>query len=438
MSLFKKILNFIGSFRTNDDDESVRGYEVYSKFSDYLNYLDDDDENYEDVNLAVELCDSALRIAKKRTLFEKKAQEYDTTLDEVRCYEKLTEDEIKYLKDLIARFTSLTKERSMLRFQIGDFDPSLNKLIQLEEDAPEAIKRMEDAEKEERSVKKDIAYLNSEKAELEAEMENLKFANKFIYWFSWAMVGIFTVMVIVLVFLNVFKGQVVFLPLAVACILLLCGVCLISVFKKKLNFELKLNAKKQVRAVEYLNKKNVVYAYYHNFLKYEYKKFNVSSAAALKNNMSDFGHYKHITARYDNLRKILFETEQMLENFLRDKHIKDVNASMEGFAKTIDIDDKIAYSKELAKKREKVQTEIDKLDKKHGMIWDKLIELNVNDQTEEHIIDLILKAYLEEVGKLNFPEGSIGRFDIDENLDVDNIDFDDDENFDIDTEEEME
>lgn len=402
MELFNNVLTFINKFRQRKKISNNNPIEIYSNFQAYLNLVDKEDEAYNNVCLAVELCDNAIKISKQRIILTKKQKEYINILEGLDCYQQLSEEDTEYLKELVEKFVSLTKEKNVLRYQIVDFDKSLDKLIDLEDEAPYAINQMADAEQQQRLLKQDIGYLQGEKEELEEERENLKFGLIFIYRFTIAMVLIFGITVMLLVLLNIFQQKVVFFPLTIICILLIFIVSLIFIFRRKISFELKYNAKKQCKAVGLLNKKIVVYSYYTNFLKYVYNKYNVKSSEALRNNLNEYGHYKHITSRYDSIRNIMYQTQKMLEEFLIEKNIKDINASIERFAQTIDIDDKIQYCKEITDKKAQVEQELLELDNRHEVIWDELTRLNLEDATENHIIESIIKTYLDEAGRLVF------------------------------------
>ncbi len=401
MNFFNRIINILNIFKNKKNDEQIFNEREHSRFEDFLFFVDEDDPAYESVSMAVELCEAALKVSRHRALLNNKVKHYNVILDEVECYEKLSASEGEYLKELVNKFVSLTKERNSLRFQMGDFDPSIDKLMELESQAPDAIRQMEEAEIKERSLNQDLIYLKQEKDSLENEKENLEFGSVFLYRFNIAMVILFGIAVMLLVMLNLFKDQVVFIPLTILCFILIFLVSLVYFFRRRIDFELKLNVKKQNKAVALINKKAVVYSYYKNFLNYEYKKFNVKSSGGLRVNLKEYGNYKHIAGRYDKIRNIMYETQRLLENFLRDKKIKDVNASIESFAKTIDIDDKISYAKSIAAKKKNLDDKITELDDKHEKIWDALITLNLKDETEDHIIERIIKAYLDEAGKIS-------------------------------------
>ena len=81
----------------------------------------------------------------------------------------------------------------------------------------------------------------------------------------------------------------------------------VYLFRRHAYHELVLNNKKQKRAIELLNKKNVIYAYYTNFLKFEYDKYKVRNSTMLSSNLKDYDNYKHLVNRYDQISKILYQ-----------------------------------------------------------------------------------------------------------------------------------
>lgn len=398
---FRKFISTINSVRSKPEQISSYDFDNYSRFQEFLFFVDEDDESYESVKLAVMLCDTALNLSRNRASLNKKSKEYALILDEVECYKQLNDEEAKELKNLIAKFHGLIKERNTLRFQMGDFDRGLYKLIDLEQSAPKDIKQIEEAESKERTLEQDIHYLRDEKNNLENEKDNLEFGIKFLHYFNIVMVIIFATSVSILMFLNLFKGKVVFFPLSILCVALIVLYTIVYILRRRIQFEIRLNTKKQMRAVNLLNKKLANYSWYRSFLDYEYKKYNVKSAAMLRTNLKDFSRYKYVTSRYDKIRSIMYETQKLLEDFLREKKIKDVNASIESFAKTIDIDDKVEYARRISEKKELLDAKINELDKKHEKIWDELISLNLNDDTQNKVIEKLIKVYLEEVGKVN-------------------------------------
>ncbi len=402
LSLLSRALEFLS--KLGKKSEKGADFENYSHFKKYLNEMDKKDENFAVATAVAELCDEALTIARSRVSLANKIQVIDESVAELECFNQLSDEEASKFKSLLNSFVSLTREVSVLRNQIIEFDGGLIKLTNLEDDANKAIPDIEEAEKNFRALRSDINYLRGEKSELEHERALLINGYDFVNKFSVAMIVIFTLTVLLLGYLAIFNGAQIFYPATILVVVLIGVVTLCYFFRRRLRFELLLNQKKQKKAIELVNRKIVVLAHYRNFLSYVYTKYKVRSAKMLKSNISDFQHYKHISARLDAVRKIMYETERQIEVFLRENKFGNIRSSIEKFAKTINIDDKKRYYNDLAEQKTALENNLNELDKRHEEIWDALVELNEKDRSSEHIIDRIIQAYLDEVTKV------IGKF----------------------------
>jgi len=406
VSFFGRILNFINKFKSqNDEDKEI--YE-YTKFNEFL-YDATTETEHKIVKHVIILCNRALVACRQRIYLMKKIKEYDMRLKEVDCYNKLSEEEASELKSLIEQFVSLTKERNILRYQIVDFDKGVTRLENSENDAQSAVEKMRDAEYNQRIFKQDIGYLQMERDDLKEEQAKLVFGLNFIYKFSIAMLLLFGVGIIVLAMTNIFTKTTIFFSLSVIAILVICVIFLVYFFRRKLNFELKINIKKQEKLVEILSKKNVLYSYYTNFLKYEYNRYHVRNSEMLASHIKEYDNYKHITSRYDSIRNIMYQTQDVLEKFLRDKKINMDEVSIEKFANTICIDDKIEYCKEINASKAETERKLKAVDEKHEAIWKQVEDIGKRDWSGKEIIENLINAYLREAEKINL------EVDIDEN-----------------------
>lgn len=397
------LAQFLSKFRKEeviDSKDTLKDYSYeYSKFREYV-FLLDDSEDDSNVLKVIELCDDSLKLDRHRLYLDKKRKECEIILEDLKCYDNLSEDDAEHLKSLITKFIQLNTERKGIRYQLGDFNNSINKLENLEEDAQDALYQIEDAENSKRLLSRDISLIKDEKERTILDRERLQFAYKVLHKFSFAISILLGLSIIFLTLISVSLNESVFLSLSILCITLVFTIVLIYIFRRKIVFELKLNEKKQSRLVSLLNKKTVVYSYYVNFLNYTYKKYNVKNSRVLKSNLDDFNSYKHIVARYDNLGKLVYEVQGQLEDFLKDKKITISNGSLESFAKSINIDNKIAYFKDIEIKKQKIEDRIKEIDEEHQRLIEKIIALNVEDTSKEKVIEKIIQAYFNETEKL--------------------------------------
>ena len=408
-SIFNKFLSLF----KKEEELHIKNYsEEYSKFREYL-FLLDETEKDESVNKAIELCDDNLKLARHRAYLDKKRKDCQTILEDLECYNTLSEDDADLLKSFVNKFIHLTNERRGIQYQLGDFDSSVHKLEALEEDAYDAICQIEDAEVEKRILKRDIRLIKDEKERTVLDREKLLFAYNIIHKFSFIFTFILGISIVVLTLLHMSAKENVFFPLAILCFTLILTIALIYAFRKKIIFELKLNEKKQAKLTGLLNKKTVVYSYYINFLNYEYKKYHIKNSKVLKKNLEDFENYKHLITRFDNLGKLLYEVQSQLEGFLKNHNINITKISLEAFAKSINIDNKIAYYRDIEIKKNKIEQRISEIDKEQGELFEKLVELNINDTSKEKVIEKIIKACIAESEKIIFEDDEENEKDID-------------------------
>ena len=380
--------------------------DAYSKFKHFYEALDINDPSYISVRHASTLCDDALRIASRRIRISKHLNFLNEKLSELEAFINLTEEEIDNLKKMLERFLALAGERSMLLEKLTDFDASLVDMEPLKEDAKQVIPSIKEAEKHQRALRMDIGYLSLEKDDLVNEYEVMQKSVRFMHRVTILCIGGFFCIGLGLIFLQQFTGVNIFVPTLVFVFFVAAFVILVNLFRYKSQTELTLNQKKQQRAVELLNKKSVVFAYYTNFLRFCYRKYKARNSRTLENNLKDLESYKQVANRIDIVRSLMYETETGIERFVREKKLGMMKATVEGFAKTINIDDKHRHFKEYTAEKEVAEKTLAELDKRHEEVWNILMELNMSDggKTVGKVIDTYIDEAADMFAKLDKPE----------------------------------
>ena len=378
----------------------VKESEAYSKFKHYYYELDKTDPNYIKIRHAATLCDEALRVVTQRLKVSKRLNILTNQLSELEAFMNLTEGEITGLKKMLERFVALAKERSILLEKLTDYDSSLVQMEALKEDAWQAMPSIKDAEKHQRALRMDIGYLTGEKEELIFEREDFEKSLNFIRKFTMVTLGVFALMSATLLLLAFAAEINILIPTFLLVLLAMAFVVIINIFAYRVRREIRINGKKQQRAIELLNKKSVVYAYYTNFLRYCYKKYKATNSRTLENNLNDLESYSHLANRIDTVRSLMYETETGIERFLREKKLGGVKSTMEGFAQTINLEDKRRRFTEIDAEKTVSDKILADLDKRHEEIWDTLMVLNDHDRSSGKIIDKIIQTYLDEAGGL--------------------------------------
>jgi hypothetical protein len=381
-------------------------YETYSRFKPFFEKMEKNDPAYASVRQTATLCEDALRIAKQRLRLSARIHQLSEKLNELESFNNLSESEAEDLKRSLDRFVALTSERSQLLNQLGKFDNSLVEMFTLEDDAAIAVPQIKSAEKHQRALRHDIGYLRGEKEELNTERYDMGRTMLFIQRFTLGMVALFVFVSIMLLYLYIVNGRDIFFPIAILIVLVMAIVTLLYLFRQHLRREMRFNRRKQHRAISLLNKKNVVFAYYTNYLRFSYKKYKIKNSRTLENNLNDFESYKYLVNRIDTVRSLMYETEEAIERFLREKKLTGVKATIESFAKTINLEDKRRYFMEVDSDKQRAEKDLNELDARHEEIWDTLTQLRDTDNSKEKIVETIIATYLTEASKL---------FDINEN-----------------------
>ncbi len=395
-SFYNKFLNFIRPRKKNN--EKVEEVEERSIFDDYIVDVDKKDSSYDDIRLAATLCEEALRVAKQRIIQINRSKVTEDKIEEIKYFERLDESEVEYFKTLINRYVSVIKERNVLRHQISSFDKAIGNLLDLEEEAKFSLEKMADSEETQRIFRQDLNHIEGEKIELEEEFELLQNGKDFFKKFTFLVMVGFAVGAIGLCFANIFYNMEIFYPIAILIIAIIIISAFIIIFQQKIERDITINVKLRNKAVGLLNRKNVVYARYTNYLNYTYKKYNVINSKELRVNLKELDHYKKLINRLDLIRKVIHESEYEIDEFLRLHEIPNNKISLIKFAETINIDNQKRYFDSLIKERGAGELSLTELDEKHKMCWDKLIELK--DKSDNEIINEIVKAYYSEIDKI--------------------------------------
>ncbi len=375
-------------------DETV-GYRALSRFRLKAEDITDG-ELSEDIINAAELFEEAFKIAKQRIVTANKLEAIESDMRDMESFGRLTKEEADKIKNLLQSFLSVTEDRNVLRYQLIDFDKGVEAMNRLETTAVSTLPKMQEAEQMQRIYQHDVGCIEGEKADLEHEREVLLSGMSFINKCAIGAVALLAVSTLVLGYLFLLLEKNIFYPVTILVLVAIIIMSVIYVFRREVSYELKWNAKKQARAVELLNKKVAVLAHYINFLNFTYSKYKVKNSQMLKNNLLEYEKYKHVTGRLDTIRVVMYETEQMIEEFLREKKINSGRFSVEQFAKNIDIDDKQKYYKELEAQKNLLDSKLLDFDSKHKGIWELLEEIKTQDKSPERIMDTLMQLYFEE------------------------------------------
>lgn len=392
----KRVRTFFGF----TDKKNIR----VSRFAHLLDSMDRRDADYLRARTVAELCDEALDVVNQRLSSADAMRDAEKVLVELNYYEGMSDEDAKELGILLARLKGLTRDKDELRGQISAFDPNLARMAELEDAAEAIAPEMKDAEQRQRMFRHDIHALRGEKSELELEREDLVRGERVVRQFMTGVLVFFVVCVAVIGVSGVAMGAAFAIPISILTILAIVVTSLLIGYRRRLTHELALNLKKQQKAVGLLNKKNANFAHYTNFLNFTYKKYRVRSSDMLRKRLKEYDHYRHLTRRYDALRKLGDETERDLNRALNRLKIPVSILPLDNFARMFNLDEKRDMYKNAVQRKATTEKKLHMLDERQASLWDQITSLNPQ---ASGVVDQIIKLFIEESGRLILNQANI-------------------------------
>ena len=366
-----------------------------SRFRRFYDALNKKDDIYPAVREAADLCDESLDNINLRQMLTERGVLLAQNAEELKQYAELDEESVEYLKGMQARLAAVSREISVVKTQFMGFSGSVVHLADLEEEAQGAVTQLRDVEQLHRDYGQDMYILRDEKEGLETERDRLLFLTDFLYKFTMGVVGVFTVAaistVLIWAFTEIMEQRTMVLLTSVMLLAVIVISATLYLLRKRLSGNLKLNHKKQNRAVGLINTKTAAYAQYSTSLKYFYKKYKVENAEALEQNIQQYQRYKQLSKRYDGLRSILKQTEEGLLNFLNQNDIQ-ISTTTEHFSVSVDPDERRHKHAQLITDRQTVERSIEAIDTRQQEIFEQLTKLMENEATEP-VISAMMTEY---------------------------------------------
>jgi uncharacterized membrane protein (DUF485 family) len=350
------------------------------------------DAEYEAAKRAQALCDEGLRITAQRVSLIEQLKQTEVTIKELERFGDLSDEDAEYLKEMWARLRGLHKDRAELKNQISLFDPNLALMAKQEEDAKFIQPEIKDAEQQARLFRRDIHTLHGEKTELEHEREGLEKNERFMRRFLIGITCVFLLSVFVFGASAIFGGISIGIPVTVLSILATGIVALLLVFRRRYAYEVQINHKKQQKTVGMLNKKNAVFAHYANFLNFTYRKYRVRNSDMLARRLKEYDHYKHLTRRFDALRKLAEELETDLHKTLTILKLPMSVLPTYNYQKAFRLEEQRSKFYRANEHLAAIERNLEELDETQAQIWDELEDLNLEDGS---VVDQMINHYME-------------------------------------------
>lgn len=303
-------------------------------------------------------------------------------------YQSLDPEAVTKINLLAQRAKGIEEKKQNLKGRLISTNAALVRLSKYEEEIPDLIKEMQEAEKRRRQTESHIFYLKEERADLEEERETLITGYRFLKGVSFVFVVLLGVSLLIsFVLLQILREKVWFVLSGIV-IAMLAFIVALVLTKEKLEKEIKNNGILQQKAVKYLNKAKIKYFHQTQYLEFQYQKLGVDSVSKLELYYNRYLKNKNNERMYLQMNDALTEIEEEILDIL---HKKDILLEDIG-----DLADWILQPKMLNEMkridddREKTEEQLKALSQYEEELWKEISVMVLDDELKEDV-----KACLE-------------------------------------------
>lgn len=256
---------------------------------------------------------------------KQRVAEYLETLaikeEETKKFDALDKETINDLNVLANRAKAIEEKKQNLKGRLIHQNAALMRLVPYEDEIPEIIKEMQQAEKRKRETENNMYYLREEREELLEEREALLSGYSFLKGFSIVFIACIGIGILVIFALMQMLREAVWLYLAGATILFILFLAGLLYAKEHIEKALARNTILQQKAARYLNKSKIRYFHQMRYLDFQYHKLGVDSAAKLEMYYTRYIKNKNNEKVYLQMNDALSQIEEKMLVILKEHQI---------------------------------------------------------------------------------------------------------------------
>lgn len=371
-------------FKRNNvsDNDEVKSESVEADVFDNLKYIDT-------------LCNTSLNLHKSKLEEERRLLKNIELLDQLNKYEEIDSNDIMEIEDLIDKYTTLGREKESLKSDLLLNERKYEAFRKYEDTIEESITELRNMEDNKEKLDVDLKYLKAEQGALKFEEENIlekykRIESLFYTILLFACIGIVAFSGMYFIF-----GNSIILPCTVIAVVVIFWIMWIFMIESDLKLGLEKNKFKQEKIVKMINKIKIKIVNAEADLITQYKKYDVNSAASLKNKWAIYRQTKNKRMQYNEVFTDYFDIYERIEKILNKYHIQ--------------FDDELSVLKELTDKKEKLklksETETDIIASKKRIekfvseqkeIVEKLKMMREDEKDEESAICKVIDTFFEQ------------------------------------------
>ncbi|WP_105619412.1 DUF3784 domain-containing protein [Vallitalea okinawensis] len=350
------------------------------------------DINNEEIDLDL-ITNHLVELMEEDQRLNKKVQQRSNAITDLKGLEKLSDEEEEQFSRAINSVRNAKVEKELVKKE-------LNK-IQLEKVPDEFYHNFEDtlnelkkADEKQRLAKSDMNYLEGEKGYLDYQKEKYEKLLRVMRYMGVTISILIGVAILVLAVLYTTFSESLIIPVVVLFAITLFSIVWIYIWKRNITYELKMNVKKQEKAMELLNKAKIKYARHTNYLNYAYNKYHVDNLNKLIRLWEDFKLFKSTNVQYLELRKYETSVLTNIETIFLKYNIIEDEYLLNECDKIINKQERIVFIKSLEDSVKESNKRLKQNKNEQSKYWQIIYRLKNRDLAMADKIDKIIEEKL--------------------------------------------
>lgn len=337
-------------------------------------------EKKENRHAAMEYCEQIMEAAKD---LEETKREYRVVTDyltDIQIIEELPEEEMKKIQETAQNVQNLSETRDVYRKKVKTIsDAQFLQMEQMEDEIPDAIRRLKTNEAYQAAVKRDMQYLEGEKHERYIQQETMEQEHKILKRVLYGIVAAFVVAVIAISVLSQVIRLDIQMPFLIA-VLIAGGVgCLVFWRMQNDEREIKKAQASINKAITLLNSVKLKYVNITNAVDYACEKYHVHNSDELNYVWEQYLEAVKEREKYERTNEDLEYFTSRLIRDLHAYHLYDAKIWIHQTHALLEKKEMVEVKHELLVRRQKLR--------------DRIEAQIANIQNAKHEIEKLIKDY---------------------------------------------
>ncbi|MCR4947497.1 MAG: hypothetical protein K5929_11200 [Lachnospiraceae bacterium] len=336
-------------------------------------------------------CEELTELAEQYSDLKREYSDVTAYITDCETLTNLPDNEFAYIRETAERLVNHMSVRDRYINRTKKISDSQMILFdKYEDELLPALKKLEENEKYQDTVKRDMSYLEGEKLQWIMHRDNMQDEKRILKNAAMIVFGIFSFIMIVLIVMYLgFEADITYGWLITAILAIIAGFVILVRYQND-DAEIRIATKNAKRAIELLNKVKIKYVNITNAVDYERRAYNVKDYRDFSAQLEDYQEACRERTKYlETNQELDFYNEKLVKQLSKYK-LYDSRAWLEIPYILVNPGDMVERKHQLYLKRQKLREDISNIDAEMAKKRYKLKQaLNTNPEYTKEIKDIL-------------------------------------------------